>query len=221
MAAEQASAGRSKRRIYVRRKGRPTRAQTRALAQRAAHYRFDGFEPSRPAMAEVGFGAGHALTSFAAGHPHWTCIGLEVYRPGIGSLILRCDEQGIDNVRIVEGDAREVLETWPAQRLRYLAIWFPDPWPKARHRKRRLIEPDFVRQAARVLAPDGQLALATDWEPYAQQMLQVLDAEPALRNEAGSGRFSARSPARPPTRFEARGEALGHAVRDLSYIKAS
>ena len=208
------------RRIYVRRKGRLTRAQARALAERAGHYRFDGFDAGRPAMAEIGFGTGQALIAFAASHPRWTCIGLEVYKPGIGSLMLRCDEQGINNVRIVEDDARAVLEGWPLRCLRYLAIWFPDPWPKARHEKRRLIQPGFVKQAARVLEPGGRLALATDWQPYAAQMLQVADAEPALTNEAGPGCFSSRPDARPPTRFETRGEALGHDVRDLSYVKA-
>lgn len=209
-----------RRRVYVRRKGRLTRAQARALAERTEHYRFSAFEAGRPAMAEIGFGAGHALISFAAAHPDWTCIGLEVYKPGIGSLMLRCDEQGIRNVRVVEEDARMVIEGWPAQCLRYLAIWFPDPWPKARHEKRRLIQPGFVRQASRVLEAGGRLALATDWQPYAAQMLQVADAEPTLTNEAGAGRFSPRPEARPPTRFEVRGEALGHAVRDLSYVKA-
>ena len=172
-------------------------------------------------MVEIGFGMGQALVEFAATHPDWTCVGVEVYQPGIGSLILRCEERGIGNVLIVEDDVRSVLPTWPEDSVRLVAVYFPDPWPKARHHKRRLIQPSFVCQLARVLEPGGRILLATDWESYASEMLEVMDAEPALVNEAGRGSFAPRSALRPVTRFESRGQALGHGVWDLAFVKSA
>ena len=170
-------------------------------------------------MVEVGFGMGHALALFAAEHRDWACIGIEVYRPGIGSLILQCESLELDNVRIVDGDAGTVIAQWPAASVRHVAIYFPDPWPKRRHGKRRLIQSPFIEQVARLLEPGGRLLLATDWEPYAVAMLKTADAQPTLANEAGSGEFSERSVERPETHFEARGRACGRAIWNLAYAK--
>ena len=178
------------------------------------------FESSgRPVMVEVGFGMGHVLAHFAGEHRDWTCIGVEVYRPGIGSVILQCETLGLDNVRIVECDAVTALARWPSASVRLVAIYFPDPWPKRRHGKRRLIQPPFLSEVARLLEPGGRLLMATDWEPYARSMLKSAEAELAIVNEAGSGNFSERPMERPETHFEARGRACGHAVWNLAYAK--
>ena len=125
-------------------------------------------------MVEVGFGMGHALAHFASEHRDWDCVGIEVYRPGIGSLILHCETLGLDNVRIVEGDAATALARWPSGSVRLLAVYFPDPWPKRRHGKRRLIQPPFLNEVARLLEPGGRLLMATDWEALCQVDAQRL-----------------------------------------------
>ena len=170
-------------------------------------------------MVEVGFGMGHALARFADEHRDWNCIGIEVYRAGIGSLILQCEKLGIDNVRIVEGDAVTVLARWPSASVRLVAIYFPDPWPKRRHGRRRLIQPPFVAEVARLLTPGGRLLMATDWAPYADSILKTADAEASLVNEAGAGKFSERPAERPETHFEARGLACGREVWNFAYAK--
>ena len=208
-------------RVYVRRRGRLTSGQARALAEHADRYRLtDPAECAAPVLLEVGFGMGHALAAFAEAHPDWTCVGVDVYQPGIGSLILQCERAEIANVRIVEDDVRRVLPGWPDGSIRLVAVYFPDPWPKARHHKRRLVQPAFAAEVARVLEPGGSVLLATDWAPYAERMLEVMEAEPGLANASGAGAFAPRSSERPVTRFESRGEALGHAVWDLAYTKA-
>lgn len=190
------------------------------MADHGSRYRMIAFEASdRPVMVEVGFGMGQALAQFADEHRDWTCIGIEVYRPGIGSLILQCETLGLDNVRIVEGDAVTAVARWPSGSVRLLAVYFPDPWPKRRHGKRRLIQPPFLGEVARLLEPGGRLLMATDWEPYARSMLTNADAVPALANEAGSGNYSERPPERPETHFEARGRACGRVVWNLAYAK--
>ncbi len=208
-------------RVYAGRRGRPTKAQARALVDHGSRYRMTAFEASdRPVMVEVGFGMGHALAHFAGGHRDWTCIGIELYRPGIGSLILQCESLGLDNVRIVEGDAVTALARWPSASVRLAAVYFPDPWPKRRHGKRRLIQPPFLGEVARLLEPGGRLLMATDWAPYARSMLATADAEPALANEADPGNFSERPTERPETHFEARGRESGRVIWDLAYAKA-
>ena len=214
-------ADRIDRRSYIRRRGQLTKAQRRALAELAPRHRLQGFNAlTPPIMVEVGFGAGAALAEFAAAHPSWQCVGIELYQPGIGALLLKCEAQGLRNVWLVEENVHLVLPSWPAATVRHLAIYFPDPWPKARHHKRRLVQPRFVAEVARVLEPAGTLALATDWEHYARQMLAVCDAEPELVNVAGTGCFAERAmAARPITRFEERGLKLGHGIHDLLYRK--
>jgi tRNA (guanine-N7-)-methyltransferase len=176
------------------------------------------FGRDAPLGVEIGFGMGHALLDWAERHPDWNLVGIEVYQPGIGALLLGLEQREVDNVRVLEGDAAALLvEAFAPGSLQAARIFFPDPWPKKRHHKRRLVQPEFVSLLADRLAPGGLLLLATDWAAYAEWMLEVLDAEPALENLAGTGCYAARSPERPVTRFEARGERLGHPVWDLAY----
>jgi tRNA (guanine-N7-)-methyltransferase len=218
-------------RVYIRRQGRMTRAQARALIELMPRYSVPlsesvgdwatVFERHAPLALEVGFGMGHALLDAAQRHPQWNWLGIEVYRPGIGALLNGVVAAGLTNVRIVEADARRVLaQMIESDSLRRLVVLFPDPWPKSKHHKRRLISVEFAALAASRLAVDGDLLLATDWADYAEQMLAVLDAEPGLRNCAGAGCYAPRSDERRQTRFEARGVSLGHRVWDLAYRRA-
>ena len=215
-------------RSYVRRGGRLTGAQARALEQLLPRYAIPGgdgvldwtaiFGNTRPLVIEVGFGNGETLAAMAAAEPQHNFLGIEVHRPGIGHLLLQLEEQGLHNVRVIEADAFEVLRDRVAPgSVHAIRVFFPDPWPKRRHWKRRLVQAPFARLAVRCLAPGGELHLATDWEPYAEQMLALLDADPGFENAAGPGCFSPRPASRPVTRFEHRGCQRGHRVRDLLY----
>jgi tRNA (guanine-N7-)-methyltransferase len=169
-----------------------------------------------PLVLEIGFGMGAATAQIAQHRHDHDFIGIEVHSPGVGALLRLIEEQGLTNIRIVQHDAVEVLAHMiaPAS-LAGIHVFFPDPWPKKRHHKRRLIQPEFVAALAGRLAPGGYLHCATDWEPYAQQMLEVLGAEPLLANTAGG--FAERPAYRPLTKFEARGIGLGHGVWDLVF----
>jgi tRNA (guanine-N7-)-methyltransferase len=159
---------------------------------------------------------GGATAAIAAARPDTDFIGVEVHEPGVGALLKLIDEKALTNLRIVQHDAVEVLRHMVAPRsLAGVHIYFPDPWHKKRHHKRRLIQPDFVRQLVNHLALGGYLHCATDWEPYAQQMLEVLSAEPALRNTCEG--YAPRPEWRPLTKFEHRGMKLGHGVWDLVF----
>ena len=172
-----------------------------------------------PLAVEIGFGMGSATAAIAAAAPHVDFVGIEVHPPGVGALLQRIAEQGLENVRIVQHDAVEVLESMVAPAsLAAIHVFFPDPWHKKRHHKRRLIQAPFVRLLASRLAPGATLHCATDWLPYAEQMLAVLGAEPTLVNAAGDG-FAARPPSRPLTKFEQRGLDRGHGVRDLVFTR--
>lgn len=173
-----------------------------------------------PRMIEIGFGAGEALLEFARQHPQMNCLGIEVHPPGVGHLLLGIEESNITNVRIVAQDAVEVLRDriTPAS-IDLIHIFFPDPWPKKRHHKRRLIQPGFVQLLASVLVPGGVLRLATDWEHYAHHMLEVLDLSTELSNLSPTKDFMSRETSRVLTRFERRGQRLGHDVWDLAYVK--
>lgn len=213
-------------RTYLRRRGRMTRGQARALDRVGARLVVDPatrdwpsvFGRKAPLGVEIGFGMGHALLDWADCRPDWNLVGIEVYQPGIGALLLGLDSQELTNVRVLECDARHALSACfePAS-IDEVRIFFPDPWPKKRHHKRRLVQPDFVRLVASRLRPGARLSLATDWQDYAESMLTVLDEEPRLLNAAGSGSFADRPSARPLTRFEQRGRRLGHQVWDLVY----
>jgi len=215
-------------RSFVTRAGRVTAAQQRALAELWPKYGLDfvarPLEPgtvfvrAAPLTLEIGFGNGENLLTLAAAHPERDFLGVEVHRPGVGRLLLGLEAQAIGNVRVICHDAVEVLEEQIAPgSLAEILILFPDPWPKKRHHKRRLIQPPFAELLASRLTPGGLLRLATDFEPYALQMLEVLSAVAALENLAAERAFSARPPERAPTRFERRGERLGHAVWDLAF----
>jgi len=215
-------------RSFVTRAGRITAAQERALAALWPKYGID-FAPRTlelpalfgrhaPCTLEIGFGNGENLVALAAAHPARDYLGIEVHRPGVGRALLALEERGLANVRLICHDAVEVLERQiAAGSLDEVLILFPDPWPKKRHHKRRLIQPPFVALIARALAVGGTLHLATDWQPYAQEMLAVLGAAPWLGNAAPAGGFSARPAERLPTRFERRGLRLGHEVWDLAF----
>lgn len=179
------------------------------------------FGRTAPCVLEIGFGMGDATARVAAAQPGTDFIGIEVHAPGVGALLRRIGEQALGNVRLVQHDAVVVLSQMIAPAaLAGVHLWFPDPWHKKRHHKRRLVQPDFVALLAERLAPGGYLHCATDWEPYAQQMLEVLSAEPTLVNRSGSG-FAPRPPWRPLTKFEARGLKLGHGVWDLLFERTA
>jgi tRNA (guanine-N7-)-methyltransferase len=169
-----------------------------------------------PLVVEIGFGAGEALAARAAAHPDEDHLGIEVHRPGVGRLLLECEAQRLTNVRVSTHDAVEVLRDQVAEgSLARVLLFFPDPWPKKRHHKRRIVQPEFVALVASRLAPGGVFQLATDWAPYAEQMREVLGACPLLADLHGG--WAPRPAARPLTRFERRGERLGHQVFDLEY----
>ncbi|HYL03984.1 MAG TPA: tRNA (guanosine(46)-N7)-methyltransferase TrmB [Steroidobacteraceae bacterium] len=218
-------------RSFVIRAGRITAAQQRALGELWPRYGVE-YQPQplelaalfgrdAPRTLEIGFGNGDNLLALALAHPERDYLGVEVHRPGIGRLLLALAERRLSNVRIVGHDAVEVLEHQivPAS-LDEILVLFPDPWPKKRHHKRRLIRPAFVALLARALTPGGMLRLATDWEPYALEMLATLAAARELRNLAADGGFVPRPPERLPTRFESRGARLGHPVFDLAFRRA-
>lgn len=215
-------------RSFVLRQGRMSDAQARALSEvmPAVGVEFrdqpvnlqDLFGRPAPVVAEIGFGMGHTTADIAAARPDTDFLGIEVHLPGVGSLCRRIVDDGLRNVRIIRHDAVEVLERMiPADSLAGIHVFFPDPWPKKRHHKRRLIQPGFVSLAASRLAPGGYLHCATDWQEYAEQMLAVLGAEPLLANTADG--FAPRPAYRPETRFEARGLRLGHGVWDLVFSR--
>jgi tRNA (guanine-N7-)-methyltransferase len=218
-------------RSFVLRAGRMGPGQQRALQTLGPRYLLPFaaqpldlghvFGRTAPRVLEIGFGMGDATAQVAAAQPGTDFIGIEVHEPGVGALLKQVGERGLTNVRIVQHDAVEVLRQMIAPAaLAGVHLWFPDPWHKKRHHKRRLVQGALVAELLTRLAPGGYLHCATDWEPYAQQMLEVLSAEPALANTAGSG-YAAKPPWRPATKFEQRGLKLGHGVWDLLFSRAS
>jgi len=174
-----------------------------------------------PLTLEIGFGNGNALFAMARAAPHEDFIGIEVHRPGVGHLLLALEQHALQNVRVFNEDALLVLRTaLPDECLDRVLLFFPDPWHKKRHHKRRLVQPGFIELLAHKLRPGGMLHMATDWENYAGQMLAVVEASGKFSNSAGAGRYSTRPAYRPVTKFEHRGQRLGHAVRDLLFERA-
>jgi tRNA (guanine-N7-)-methyltransferase len=215
-------------RSYVLRTGRMTPGQQRAfdeywdrwgLEAAAGTLDFDRvFGRSGPRVLEIGFGMGQSLVAMAAAAPESNFIGIEVHRPGVGKLLHSMQEQGVNNIRVYCHDAVEVLrDCIPEGSLDTVQIFFPDPWHKKKHHKRRLIQPPLVQQLVERLKSGGVLHLATDWEDYAQQMMAVLSATDGLSNAHGEGQFAPRPEHRPLTKFELRGERLGHGVWDLLF----
>jgi tRNA (guanine-N7-)-methyltransferase len=217
-------------RSFVLRGGRVTAAQERAWVDLwpAFGLEFDArpmdlaavFGRDAPRCLEIGFGAGEVIGALAKAHPEVDYLGIEVHRAGVGRLLLRAREDGLANLRIVCHDAVEVLGSCIAdESFDSIFIFFPDPWHKKAHHKRRLIEPRFVETLADKLRPDGVLRLATDWQAYAEQMLRVCNACERLESLSADGTYVERPEFRAPTRFERRGARLGHGVWDLAYRK--
>ncbi len=214
-------------RSFVRREGRLTPGQQRALDTLWPRYGLafdaepDFSHPSgkpAPLTLEIGFGNGDSLAEMAAADPAGLYIGIEVHRPGVGRLLKTLDARGIDNVRVYCHDAVEVLEQRiPDGSLTRVLLFFPDPWHKTRHHKRRIVQPEFVSLVARKLHPGGHFHMATDWQPYAEHMLAVMRAAPGFRNTSPAGDYVERPAYRPVTRFERRGQRLGHGVYDLIF----
>jgi tRNA (guanine-N7-)-methyltransferase len=217
-------------RSFVVRAGRMTQAQERAWRELWPRLGVDrGDQPldfaamfgrEAPVVFEVGFGNGETLVALASAQPERNFVGLEVHPPGVGHLLLQCEAARLANVRIVCDDAVEVLQRRVADAsLDELLLYFPDPWPKKRHHKRRIVQPAFVALVARKLKPGGVLRMATDWQPYAEHMLVTATQCSALANAAADGQYVARPDSRPVTRFERRGQRLGHGVWDLAFIR--
>lgn len=215
---------------FVRRAGRTTTGQAKAFEDLGPRYVLPyqpepivaaaAFGRDAPLILEIGFGMGEATAHIASVRPGDNFLCCEVHEPGVGALLKRIGEQGLTNIRILQHDAVEVLDHMlPQASLDGVHIFFPDPWHKTKHNKRRLIQSPLVAKLAARLKPGGYLHCATDWEPYAQQMLQVLGAEPALRNTAEG--FAPQPDYRPLTKFENRGLRLGHGVWDLVFVRSA
>ena len=217
-------------RSFVLRAGRTTIAQERALVDLWPTYGIDAselldlgriFGRAAPRCLEIGFGAGEVIGHLAATHVERDYLGIEVHRSGVGRLLLRAQQGGLRNLRLICRDAVEVLrELIGDDAFDEVLIFFPDPWHKKRHHKRRLIDAPFVELLTAKLRTGGTLRLATDWQDYAQQMLAVCNAATGLKNLSPDATYVARPEFRPPTRFERRGERLGHGVWDLAYEKS-
>jgi tRNA (guanine-N7-)-methyltransferase len=217
-------------RSFVVRAGRMTAAQERAWTELWPRYGVESgdapidlaavFGRRAPLTLEIGFGNGESLVSLAAAHPERDFLGIEVHRPGVGHLMLRAEELGLSNLRAVCRDAVEVLQQCIAPgSLDEVLLYFPDPWPKKRHHKRRIVQPDFVALVASRLHAGGRFRMATDWQPYAGHMLEVASGCAQLRNASAGDGYVPRPESRPVTRFERRGQRLGHGVWDLAFTR--
>ena len=219
---------------YVLRAGRMTQAQTRGLEEVWPHLGLslaDGrqdldtlFGRQAPRVVEIGFGMGASLIKQAESHPDTDFIGIEVHPPGVGKLLDEADKRDLNNIRIYREDALAVLEQClPQASIDTLQLFFPDPWPKKKHHKRRIVQPAFVELIRSRLKLGGTLHMATDWQAYAEWMAEVMEAAPGYANTATpeATPYVPRPAFRPLTKFEARGERLGHGVWDLMYRRAA
>ncbi|MCB1856704.1 MAG: tRNA (guanosine(46)-N7)-methyltransferase TrmB [Gammaproteobacteria bacterium] len=215
-------------RSFVIREGRLTRGQQRAFEQLWPHYGIDFadtpldleacFGDTRPVYVEIGFGDGESLVEMAAAHPENNYLGIEVHRPGVGHLLLQIEKRGLANLRVIRHDAVEVMaHTLVDASLQGVFLFFPDPWHKRRHQKRRILQPTMVEELARLIRPGGLFHAATDWQDYAAQMMAALSPSAAFENCVGPGQYSPRPDFRPVTKFERRGQKLGHGVWDLLF----
>ena len=223
-----ASGSRRRIRSFVRREGRITHGQREALTRLWPRYGlsvadapmdFDALFPAASSVAlEIGFGNGESLAEMAERAPERGFVGVEVYAPGVGQMLQRIEQRELDNVRVCREDAIDVLtQMVPEASLDVVQLFFPDPWPKKRHHKRRIVTPDFVALAASRLKPGGRFHMATDWWDYAEWSLEILGQNPVLRNLARDGRYVDRPADRPETRFERRGRGLDHGIWDLLF----
>jgi tRNA (guanine-N7-)-methyltransferase len=217
-------------RSFVLRQGRMTTAQERAFGRLWPRYGVEWsqgdvldlvalFGNTNPVYLEIGFGNGETLATLAERHPDRNYLGIEVHRPGVGHLLLEAEKVGVDNLRILREDAVDFLSSGlaPAS-LSGVYLFFPDPWPKKKHHKRRILSPELTKLLADLIRPGGLFHAATDWEHYALQMLSTLTAADRwFINDSGAGAFSPRPPQRPLTKFERRGQRLGHRVWDLVF----
>lgn len=216
-------------RSFVRRQGRLTEGQQLALAQYWDKYcltpnqRIDPaqvFANAAPVVVEIGFGNGTSLASMALANPSINYIGIEVHRPGVGHLLWLLHSQGIENVRIYCHDAIEILEHCLAEQSLFgVLLFFPDPWHKRKHHKRRIVRPEFLALLQQKLQPNGYLHIATDWSHYAQSIVKLMASQSQWRNQSPSNDYCPRPSYRPLTKFEQRGLRLGHGVWDLIFIK--
>ena len=217
-------------RSYVLRQGRLTPGQQNALSQHWTRYGID-FNPAlldltalfgrtAPVTLEIGFGDGASLLQQAMQHPERDYLGIEVHKPGVGRLLSRCHEAGLSNLRVINHDAVEVLNLQiPDNSLDCVQLFFPDPWHKKRHHKRRILQTEFAALVLRKLKPAGLFHMATDWQAYAEHMLTVMETMTGFKNVSGKHQYTPNQGRRPLTKFEQRGQRLGHGVYDLLYEK--
>jgi tRNA (guanine-N7-)-methyltransferase len=226
--AEAAGVYVSKVKSYVKREGRLTKGQEKALVDYwptmgidyadAPLSLSDVFGRTAPVVVEIGFGMGKSLVEMAAASPDKDFIGIEVHRPGVGACLSDAGDQGVENLRVMEHDAVEVLKNMiPDGSLSRLQLFFPDPWHKKRHHKRRIVQSEFAELVRTKLAIGGCFHMATDWEAYAEHMAEVMNNAPGYTNTAEEGDYVPRPEYRPITKFETRGQKLGHGVWDLIY----
>lgn len=217
-------------RSFVRREGRLTPRQAHAIESLWQRMGIDyseqpidltaQFGRDAKRVLEVGFGMGASLVEMAQVAPETDFLGIEVHRPGVGACLADVQDTGISNIRVMQHDAVEVIENMlPAASFDRFQLFFPDPWHKKRHHKRRIVQPEFIRQVLSVLKTGGVLHLATDWENYAEHMLEVLNSIPEIKNCSASGDYVPRPEHRPLTKFEKRGHRLGHGVWDIMFEK--
>lgn len=219
-------------RSFVVRSGRMTEGQQKAYNENWKFYGLDHkngildchatFGRQADIVVEIGFGMGKSLVEMAKNAPEKDFIGIEVHTPGVAKLMMTAAEEGVKNLRVYCHDAIEVMQQClTPNSVSCLQLFFPDPWHKKKHNKRRIVQPQFAEKVAVLLKDNGQFHMATDWEPYAHHMMEVMEQQPQYKNAAGKNNFFPRPDWRPLTKFEQRGESLGHGVWDLIYIKAN
>ncbi len=217
-------------RSFVKREGRLTVGQQRALDELFPRYGLSlsptpldlaaVFGRKAPCVLEIGFGNGSSLAEMAASNPQQDYIGVEVHRPGVGNLLMQIEKRGLENLRVINDDAVEVLEKMIADTsLDAVYLFFADPWHKKRHHKRRIVQPPFVQLLRKKLKTGGVFHMATDWQDYAEHMMAVMSEAEGFENTAGKGQYLPRPDYRPLTKFEQRGKKLGHGVWDLMFKK--
>lgn len=217
---------------FVRRQGRLSQAQKLALESQWPTFGLElkpekldletVFGRQSDTILEIGFGMGTSLAKMAENNPNQNYIGIEVHRPGVGALLKLVEEKQLTNIRVYNDDAIEVLaQCIPENSLKAVYLFFPDPWHKKRHHKRRIVQPEFAKMIAKHLRPEGQFHMATDWQNYAEHMMTVLTNEPGYKNISGHEKYHPRPKYRPLTKFEQRGHRLGHGVWDLIFEKVN
>lgn len=217
-------------RSFVKRAGRTTEGQQKALAdvwpvmglevKNGPIVFSEVYGREAPVVLEIGFGMGDSLLEMASREPEKNYIGIEVHTPGVGRLLSNADDEGLTNIRIYAEDAIDVLaKCIPDNSLDVLQLFFPDPWHKKRHHKRRIVQPDFAQNLRKKLKVGGYFHMATDWENYAEHMMEVMSAAEGYTNKMGEGQYSPQPEWRPVTKFQKRGERLGHGMWDLMFEK--